>query len=338
MTDLSCRVPRLTIVIPTLNRAYCVGRAVESALSQTLPDLEIIVSNNGSADTTREVLEKYRDSRLRIIHRKETISAEAHGNFLLTEAKGDFFLGLSDDDYLEPEFATRIIELFDRSPDLSFAYSRCWRHYSDVLVPSLTGPEIEDGPEFIKAYLAGKREICWCGCVTRTGDLRAIGPIPEGRIFGDMFYWTKLAFKGKVGCVSDLLSHYLFMGDNLSSAVPVLSWAQETKRLVDEMVAACIAHEGADEETARCLVADGVRYLARSTANQFIWSSIRGARNADLLHALWNGTHYLAGDPKVWLRVLVAIVLPPNWQRKLILAAARQRALACQEMKTTKRL
>src|ERR1035437_10168092 len=128
MTDLSRRVPRLTICIPTLNRAYCVGRAVESALSQTFLNLEIIVSNNGSTDATREVLEKYRDSRLRILHREETIPAEAHGNFLITEAKGNLFLGLSDDDYLEPEFATRIIELFDRSPDLSFAYSRCWWH------------------------------------------------------------------------------------------------------------------------------------------------------------------------------------------------------------------
>lgn len=336
MTGLSRQVPRLTIVIPTLNRAYCVGRAVESALSQTYPDLEIVVSNNGSTDATREVLEKYRDPRLRIISRKETIPAEAHGNFLITEAKGDLFLGLSDDDYLEPDFATRIMELFDRSPDLSFAYSRCWRHYSEVLVPSLPGPEVESGPEFIKAYLAGEREICWCGCVTRTSDLRAIGSIPEGRIFGDMFYWSRLAFKGKVGCVSGLLSHYLFMGDNVSSAVPVLTWAQETKQLVDEMAAACIAHEGADENSARCLLADGARYVARSTANQFIWCAIRGARNADLLRALWKGTHYLAGDPKVWLRVLTAFVLPPNWQRKLILAAARRRAQACQEMKVAR--
>ena len=268
-----------------------------------------------------------------MFHRDETIPAEAHWNSLLPEVKGEFVLCLSDDDYLEPEFARRFIELFDRSPDLSFAYSRCWWHYSDVLVPSLPGPEIESGPEFIKAYLAGKRAICWCGCVIRTSDLRAIGPVPEGRIFGDVFYWSKLAFKGKVGCVSDLLSHYLFMGDNLSSAVPVLTWAQETKRFLDEMAAACIAHERADESTARCLLADGSRYLARSTANQFIWCAIRGARNADLLRALWKGMHYLAGDPKVWPRVLVAIVLPPKWQRKLILAAARRRARACQEMK-----
>jgi hypothetical protein len=326
MTEpFSCQ-PRLTIVIPTLNRAHCVGRAVASALAQTHSNIEIIVSNNGSTDDTRNVLGQFRDPRLRIIHHAQTIPAEAHGNFLVMAANGALFLGLSDDDYLEPEFAARVIELFDRSNGLSFVYSRCWRHYSDVRVPSLPAPEIESGPQFIRACLAGTREVCWCACVTRTNDLRGIAPIPPDTIFGDMYYWTKLAFKGKVGCVPDLLSHYLFMGDNLSSGIPVLTWARQTKQLVDEMVAATLAHEVPDEPAARRLRADGARYLARSTSNQFVWCAVRGGRKSTLLGELRKAAHYLAGDPTVWPRVLAALVLPPRLQRKLILAAARLRA------------
>lgn len=326
MTAQISHQPRLTIVIPTLNRAYCVGRAIESALSQKYPAIEIIVSNNGSTDNTREVLKQYCDPRLRIIHHDQTIPADAHGNFLLAESKGEFFLGLSDDDYLEPEFATRIIELFDRAPELSFAYSRCWIHYAEVLAPSRPAPEIESGPEFIKSYLAGEREICWCGCVTRLSLVREIGMIPENTIFGDMFFWTKLAFKGRVGCVSDQLSHYTFMGDNLSSGVPVLIWAEETRKIVKDMVAAYTAHEIPDERSTRRLIADGNRYLARSTANQFVWCSIRGYRKADMFFDLLKGVHYLSGDFKVWLRVLAAFVLPPKLQKVLILAAAKQQA------------
>lgn len=326
MTAQKSHQPRLTIAIPTLNRAYCVGRAIESALSQKYPDIEIIVSNNGSTDHTREVIEQYRDPRLRIFHREQTIPADAHGNFLLAEAKGEYFLGLSDDDYLESEFSTRIMELFDRAPDLSFVYSRCWIHYQEVLVPTRPGPEIESGPDFIKSYLAGEREICWCGCVTRLSQIREIGLIPENTVFGDMYYWTKLAFKGNVGCVTDLLSHYTFMGDNLSIGVSVLVWAEETKKIVNEMAAAYIAHEIPDERSIRRLIADGNRYLARSTANQFVWCSIRGYRKSALVRDLLKGMRYLSGDIKVWLRVLASFVLPPKLQKSLILAAAKQKA------------
>jgi glycosyltransferase involved in cell wall biosynthesis len=49
--------PRLTIAIPTLNRAQLLTRAIESALAQTSPDIEIIVSDNGSTDDTPAVID-----------------------------------------------------------------------------------------------------------------------------------------------------------------------------------------------------------------------------------------------------------------------------------------
>src|SRR5678816_4297004 len=111
---------RMTIAIPTVNRAYCIRRAVDSALAQTAGGIEVLVSNNGSTDETRAILDSYTDPRLRVFHRDTTIPPADHANFVLDQVRGELFVGLSDDDYLEPQFAERVIALFDAHPEMSF--------------------------------------------------------------------------------------------------------------------------------------------------------------------------------------------------------------------------
>ena len=197
------RIPRLSIIIPTLNRAELVRRALDSALAQTCRDIEILVSNNGSRDHTRQVLEGYSDPRLRVFQREDTIPACVHGNFLVEEARGEFLLGLSDDDFLEPDFAERVMALFDRHPGLAFVYTCCWRHYGDVRVPTPTGPEIESGPDFIAGFLAGLVRglppaqvmnlasgagACCCEAADATGGMRSLEDIQRRIAAG----WARL--------------------------------------------------------------------------------------------------------------------------------------------------
>ena len=113
--------PRLTIAIPTVNRAGLLGRAIESALAQTSPDIEIIVSDNGSTDQTPAVIGRYAGRGMRSFRHSATMSAAKQGQFLFEQARGEFFLGLSDDDFLEPEFAAEVLAMFDRHPELSSA-------------------------------------------------------------------------------------------------------------------------------------------------------------------------------------------------------------------------
>jgi glycosyltransferase involved in cell wall biosynthesis len=331
ITAMQLSRPALTIVIPTLNRAHLVVRAVESALAQTSAEIEIIVSDNGSADETPSVLRKYRDPRLRHIRHESTISATAHGNFLIDEARGEFFLGLSDDDYIEPDFAARVLDLMNRRRELSFVYTGCLIHYGSIAVPALTGPETESGTDFIIAFFSGKREVCWCACVTRVADLRSIGPIPEGTICGDMFYWTKLAFQGDVGCLAPSLSHYTFMAaDNLSSGTPVLKWGREVRMLTDEVLTR-YGKSCTDPGEISALRKNCSRFVARSTANQFIWNTLRGLKKHALMQALPQCFPLFAGDVSVWPRVASALMMPRPLLKNLILKAAARRAYLREE-------
>jgi len=322
----SQRAPRLTIVIPTVNRPHLVGRAVESALAQTAQDIEILVSDNGSKDETQDVLHKYRDPRLRMLRRETTIPATAHGNYIIGEqVRGELVLALSDDDYLEPQMVERVLDLFDRRPDLSFVYTGCWVHYGPETFPALTGPEVESGTDFIAAYFAEKREVYWCACVTRIADLRAIGPMPDGLIFGDFFYWMRLVFKGNVGCVPAPLSHYTFMTDNVSSTTPVFRWASEIRMRADEVIDAYdkSCNDPGKTRKMRRLCA---RLVARSAANQFVWNATRNAGTPTLVRTVRECLPFFAGEPSAWPRVALALIFPPPLLKAMIHRAARRRA------------
>jgi hypothetical protein len=202
-------------------------------------------------------------------------------------------------------------------------YTGCLTHYAHAAVPALCGPERESGSDFLAAFFAGRREVCWCACACRLADMRAIGPIPPGRIFGDMYFWTRLARRGDVGCVDRPLSHYSFVTeDNLSTGTPVAAWGRETRLIADEVLQAWPA---TGHDRLPSLQADMRDFVARSTANQFVWNALRGAPRAGLWRSLTELAPLLRASPRVWARLALALALPRHWLRALVLAAARRR-------------
>lgn len=320
--------PRLTIVIPTVNRVHCVGRAIESALAQDIPDIEIIVSDNGSIDGTSDVIAQYHDPRLRKFRHETTIPPQDHGNFLLDAARGEFFLGLSDDDIIEPDFARLAIDLYARHPEVSFVYAASTMHVADVELAALHGPEIESSLDFIAAFFSNLRNVYWCACVTRVADLRAVGPIPPDRFLGDIFYWGKIAFKGPVGCIQEPVAHYTFMtADNMTSGIRVLEWAREVQLIADESLKTFLVSASIDSAY-RKLPRDMARFVAISVADQFVWTAIRGAPRAQLALSTLNAFPYYWRHAVTWPRIVASLVVPRGILRRLVLRVAAKASIA----------
>jgi glycosyltransferase involved in cell wall biosynthesis len=93
----------VSVVIPTYNRAYCIGRTIDSVLSQTHRHVELLVVDDGSTDGTAEMLEaKYREEpRLRVL-RQANQGVSAARNTGLKAATGDFVALLDSDDLWLP--------------------------------------------------------------------------------------------------------------------------------------------------------------------------------------------------------------------------------------------
>jgi glycosyltransferase involved in cell wall biosynthesis/GT2 family glycosyltransferase len=120
--DMS-NLPTFTIIIPTYNQASYLGQALDSLMSQTDPDWEAVVVNDGSTDSTAEVMESYaaQDSRIRIINKQNGGTGSAL-NLGLREAKGKWICWLSDD-LFDSHKLEILRQYIAAEPDTSFFYT-----------------------------------------------------------------------------------------------------------------------------------------------------------------------------------------------------------------------
>ncbi len=103
--------PLVTIAIPTYNRATgFLPQAIECALAQTYPNLEIIISDNHSTDNTESIVRSYHDKRIRYIKQPQNIGANNNFNYCFSAAKGEFVSLLLDDDLIDPDFISACID------------------------------------------------------------------------------------------------------------------------------------------------------------------------------------------------------------------------------------
>lgn len=108
-------MPLVSILIPVYNRKEYVVQAIKSALAQTYKNIEVIISDNNSTDGTWEVLEDWgmSDSRLHIFRNKKNIGPVRNWKRCIDEAKGQYIKILWSDDWMEPTFIEKAINIFD---------------------------------------------------------------------------------------------------------------------------------------------------------------------------------------------------------------------------------
>jgi glycosyltransferase involved in cell wall biosynthesis len=115
-------VPRVSVIIPTYNRAPLLREAIASVLQQTYNDYEIVVVDDGSTDNTRRIIEEFSSPRIRYFYQDNQGRSRAR-NLALRMALGEFIAFLDSDDMFMPEKLERQVALFDSRSDFGMLYS-----------------------------------------------------------------------------------------------------------------------------------------------------------------------------------------------------------------------
>jgi glycosyltransferase involved in cell wall biosynthesis len=192
--------PLVSIGLPTYNRAQRFERALRSAVAQSYTNLEIVVSDNASDDATADVCVRVANNDRRVRYIRQPVNRGMQANFraVLAEARGELFMWLGDDDWLDPEYVSACAGFLRDNPGHSLV-AGFDRYYRQGRVeregPRLTLEE-SSGQERVMAYF---RQVTMNGVFYGLMRRALLSSIPFSDVLGnDWMVISAAAFVGKV--------------------------------------------------------------------------------------------------------------------------------------------
>ncbi|MBI4665114.1 MAG: glycosyltransferase family 2 protein [Nitrospinae bacterium] len=179
---------KVSIGYPVYNEERWARRSLDSLLSQTCADFEVIACDNASTDSTWEIIQNYAalDKRVKPVRQKENVGAVKNFHFALDQADGQYFLWAAGDDWWDARFIETLVSALDNNPDYGAAMCSVTRVFDDGEVKneiSFTGAnDITrlSKEDVFRKMVAGEHIHHLVNAIFRTAELKkvAIRPIP----------------------------------------------------------------------------------------------------------------------------------------------------------------
>ena len=207
---------RFSVVIPLYNKSSYVTKAIDSVLSQTFADYELIIMDDGSKDDSYDVASKAIEGRANChLHRQENAGVSMARNNAVALSQGDYLCFLDADDWWDSNFLTEMSGLIDACPEAGI-YGTGYTIVDEARNRTRVAPiGVEPGFErgyinYCQVYAKTLAMPLWTGavCIPRAVFDEMLG-FPKGIKLGeDFLLWIKIALKYKVAFLNKPLSFY----------------------------------------------------------------------------------------------------------------------------------
>ncbi|HCG7972801.1 TPA: glycosyltransferase family 2 protein [Vibrio parahaemolyticus] len=210
----------VSVIMPTYNSAGTVVESIQSVLSQTYKNWELIIVDDRSTDNTWQVIQTYADKygNIRIYQNKENRGAGASRNFAIKKARGRFIAFLDSDDlWTEDKLAEQIPFMLENNYPLT--YTHYSRFNSEEELSVVTAPEYTTYKKLMYSNVIG--------CLTAVYDTQALGKryMPLIRKRQDMGLWLDiLKDTPKAYCLPKPLAKYRMDSGMTANKFSVLSY------------------------------------------------------------------------------------------------------------------
>ena len=200
--------PTVSVIIPTYNRAHLLRRAVQSVLNQSYKELEIIIVDDASIDTTPELVKGIDDERIVYLRHESNKGGSAARNTGIKHARGNYICFLDDDDFWLPKKLEKQHEMFEQSPDsVGILYCGC------RIISEKQNKIIEDVyPEFrgqVFSNLLSSCFICSPTVMVRKTIIDETDGFDENlKSLQDWDMWLSLAKLCHADFVDEILAYY----------------------------------------------------------------------------------------------------------------------------------
>jgi glycosyltransferase involved in cell wall biosynthesis len=181
--------PAVSVLMTAFNRERYIGAAIESVLTQTFTDFELVIVDDASSDATLEVAGRYAalDSRVRVVANEMNLGDYANRNHAASLARGRFLKYHDSDDLMYPHCLATMVPALEAEPQAAFAISTGWA-WPGGPCPMLLSPRMCYEREFLGLglFMAGPASGLF-----RTEIFRALGGFEDHGTPSDFMFWLR---------------------------------------------------------------------------------------------------------------------------------------------------
>lgn len=253
---------RVTVLIPTFNRAGLLQRAIRTVTGQTLKDLQLDISDNASTDETAVVVANVmgKDDRVHYFRHENNIGMLGNWASLIERVDTEYFCVLSDDDLLLPEFLEKAVDALSADKELGMCFGRTAIVDSAGLHFGYAPTEMKFGryrPGQAAVAMVQAQHPASTGTLFRTSSFKAVGGFdPLAHYVADLDIMLRVAARYPIVYFEDDVAfHVAHIGNSFkdgSNWFPGLFALLKNVRNIDEL------SNKSKNTITKCLVANAV--------------------------------------------------------------------------------
>ena len=237
--------PQITVALPVYNGEQYIAVAIESVLSQTFSDFELLILDNCSTDNTLNVIKTFDDPRIRLIVNTKNLGMIGNWNLAVSLATGNYIKILSHDDLLAPNCLAQQINGFLTHQDQNIGIVTCKKRIiNETGVTVMPGfgifglTRVINGQRAIKKTIRAGRNIIGEPSVVLldTALLRASGNFEQPQFTPDIKMWFKMLKTSNLLFLNKNLASYRISSTSTSTSVASTQGLQFVE-LIQEVVA-----------------------------------------------------------------------------------------------------
>ena len=200
-------MPKISVIMPVYNAEKYLREAIDSILAQTFTDFEFIIIDDGSTDSSPEIVRSYADERIRFYQNEHNMGVSATLNRGLELAKGEYIARMDSDDISLPERFAKQVEYMDAHPECVVLGTSIIK-FGDSL--NECPVNCHHDPDYTTVMLLFHSSLIHPSVMLRGSVMRQNDLSYSERLSGveDYELWWRLSHFGRVLSLSDLLLKY----------------------------------------------------------------------------------------------------------------------------------
>lgn len=207
--------PRVSVIMTIYNAELYLREAIDSIVSQTFQDWELIAVENGSTDSSPAILASYKDPRICTFALKKNIGRTPALRYALDNAQGEFVAVLDADDLAHPARLERQVEYLDHHPTCGLVGTWTEEVDSTGNVIGTHRPPVADAD--LRDLLGWSNPFVHSAVMYKSVLAKDVGGYPVNITYSqDYSLIRKLAMRSKVGMIDDLLCKHRSSAGNMT--------------------------------------------------------------------------------------------------------------------------